>query len=258
MTSLFLLAHYDDEYCAWPLIETWRRAAEPMVFVYTAPPREPDLRARRRAETLALLGSMGLADALLDEPDPPGCDGELPAAAPAWLERLRARLAQAGVSRIVVPAWEGGHTDHDLCAALGLALAHRLGVAEPVIQVPLYNGERTRGPLFEGGHVLAANGAAERVRLSPIQWLRFAAAVRFFPSQAGVWSTLWPATMWSYLKAGYRFQRLSTVRIGERPHSGPLLYERRGYARFEDVAAVAARLTASDRPARAGAGGRRP
>jgi hypothetical protein len=240
------------------LIETWRRTGERLLFVFTAPPKDGRQRERRRAETLSLLKSLGLTDSLLNEPDPPGCDGEMVSTAPAWLERLSARLDGQTVGRIVVPAWEGGHTDHDLCAALGLALTERLGVEEPVIQVPLYTGERTKGPLFEGGRVIAANGPTERVRLSAGQWLRFAGAVRFYPSQAGVWSTLWPAMFWSYLKGGYRYQQLSRERVGKRPHGGALLYERRGYARFEDVVAAAAKLLEPDRPARAGAGGRRP
>ncbi len=59
MTTLFVLAHYDDEFGAWPLIARARRDGEATVFAHLAPPRDPDLRARRQAETLlsSTLGS---------------------------------------------------------------------------------------------------------------------------------------------------------------------------------------------------------
>ena len=152
---------------------------------------------------------------------------------------------------IVTPAWEGGHVDHDLCAAVGIRLAADLALAEPVLQFGLFNGENLAGPLFHGARLLEANGPAQTTALSAGDWLRFAAAVRSYPSQAGVWSTLWPAMVWTYARDGYRYQTLAPARLAQRPHPGPLLYERRGKAqRYESVAEGVAALLGDGSSAR--------
>jgi hypothetical protein len=153
-------------------------------------------------------------------------------------------------------AWEGGHSDHDICAAIAVALGGRWGAE--VRQYPLYTGEGLVGPLFHGARTLVQAGPVEILKLSAADWRAYAAAVRFFPSQAGVFSTLWPLMFASFTAHGYRTQALTAERIGQRPHAGPLLYERRGKARYEDVAAAASRLLESHRPAAAGADDRRP
>lgn len=257
MTTLFLGAHYDDEFGAWPLIRRARMAGEPVLFAYLAPPRDPDLRARRRTETENFLASLGVGpEALVAFDQPAAFDGELIRHAPAALEQLAPTLDCHPPDRLVTVAWEGGHSDHDVCAAIAVALGGRWDA--PVRQYPLYTGEDLVGPLFHGARTLVQAGPPEILKLSAADWRAYAAAVRFFPSQAGVFSTLWPLMFASFTAHGYRTQALTAKRIRERPHAGSLLYERRGKARYEDLAAVAARLLESHRPAGAGAGGRRP
>ena len=259
MTTLFLGAHYDDEFGAWPLIAQAKRHGERILFAHLAPPRDAALRARRAAETEAFLASLGIgAEAMLRFDEPTAFDGELVGKAPAALEQIARALDASPPDRIVVTAWEGGHSDHDVCAAIAVALAGRWDLAEPVRQFPLYTGKGLVGPLFHGARLLAENGPAETLSLNVAEWRAYAAAVRHFPSQAGVFSTLWPLMFASFTAHGYRTQALARVRIGQRPHAGPLLYERRGKALFEDVAAAALSLLAQTRRAAAGAGGRRP
>jgi hypothetical protein len=259
MTTLFLSAHYDDEFGAWPLIAKARRDGEAMVFAYTAPPREPGLRARRLAETQAFLASLEVGpEALLTFETPAAFDGEMLDRALAAFEQIAGALDRSPPDRIVAVAWEGGHSDHDLTAAVALALAQRWALTEPVRQFPLYTGEGLPGPLFHGARILAGSGPTQSLTLSAAEWRDYAASVRHFPSQAGVWSTLWPLMFASFASGGYRTQELKPERIGKRPHTGPLLYERRGKARFDEVAAVAASLLAASRPAAADAGDRRP
>ena len=238
MTTLFLLAHYDDEYCALPLILQARAAGEEMLFCHTTRPRNPAARQRRQGETVAFLSHYGAPPPLDLAADAIAEDGRSYLALRRLHAALEALLAeQPSIDRIVTPAWEGGHVDHDACAVLAVALATARHGGCRIEQFSLYQGHRLPGPLFHGGRLLVENGPGIVIPLTAQQWRSYAAAVRFFPSQAHVWSTLWPALHFTWLRQGYAAQALEHGRVRQRPHRGPLLYERRGLARYEDVAA---------------------
>ena len=62
-----------------------------------------------------------------------------------------------------VPAWEGGHPDHDLLHAVAVQLlASARNRLEIVRQYPLYHGYRCYGPLFRVLSPLPENGPVER------------------------------------------------------------------------------------------------
>ncbi|HEX2818106.1 MAG TPA: hypothetical protein VHN39_17060, partial [Phenylobacterium sp.] len=115
-------------------------------------------------------------------------------AGPAY-EALKAAVT-GPVERVVVPAWEGGHPDHDICAALGAKLA-------------------------------AEHGPIRSLRLSAREWASWLAAVGAFPSQFKAWSGLLPGMAMTFARQGeFRYQGLDPKRIGGPPHQGSLLYER--------------------------------
>ncbi|HEY9217414.1 MAG TPA: hypothetical protein VIO94_05145, partial [Phenylobacterium sp.] len=132
---------------------------------------------------------------------------------------------------------EGGHPDHDACAFLAARLAGELG-GRPIEQVSLYHGAGMPGRLFRAGDPLAENGPIRRLSLSPAEWRRYAAAVRLFPSQWRTWMGLWPVMFASYARQGWGCQTLAQDRVTQRPHEGPLLYERMYGAAYADVRAA--------------------
>jgi LmbE family N-acetylglucosaminyl deacetylase len=145
------------------------------------------------------------------------------------LEPLLAALRQTlaglpAVTRFVTPAWEGGHPDHDACALLAARLAAELG-GRPIAQFGLYTGRRFPWPLYRACSPIPENGPATPVRISPREWLRWMAAVRFFPSQAWNWLGLWPAMFLTFASQGFAVQALAPERVRERPHAGRLHYE---------------------------------
>jgi LmbE family N-acetylglucosaminyl deacetylase len=239
MRCVYVLAHFDDEYFAWPLILRRAQAGWDQRFFYVADYATPALAARRLAESRALLASLGIgAEQVVHVGAGAGAlDGSLHLSAPAALDSLTTALDAAGpIDRLAVMAWEGGHPDHDICAALALRLAARLG-GLPVDQFSLYNGPGLPGRLFRAGDPLPQNGPAERLKLSPAEWLAYGLGVRFFPSQARTWLGLWPAMFASFLLRGFRYQTLAPERVEERPHPGPLLYERMFGVAYEAVRA---------------------
>ena len=124
--------------------------------------------------------------------------------------------------------------DHDACAALAV----RLSGGAPVEHFSLYNGPQLPGRLFRAGVPLTENGPPIRVRMSSREWLTFAAGVRYFPSQARTWLGLWPVMFANYLARGFGYQSLRPARVYERPHAGPLLYERMYSVTYAEVAAA--------------------
>lgn len=241
MTTLLILAHYDDEYCALPLLIEARAKDEPLIFAFNAVPRSDRIRARRLRETMRCLDHFGLRQTVfLGDGADRAFDGRLLQGLDHVFATLLHQLESVTVDGVITPAWEGGHVDHDMCAVLGVALAEhmerRTGVPCPVLQFSLYNGAGLVGPLFRGASPLSQNGPTLPIRMEFKAWLAFACAVRFYPSQAGVWSTLWPAAFLNYFRHGFRVQRLSRVEVSRRPHPGPLLYERRGGPDYATVA----------------------
>lgn len=250
MSVVYILAHFDDEYCCLPLV--WQAAREGLDqrFIYLADYRDTRLGARRLAETRAFLARQGVApEAVI----PLGLGtGAFDQSVHRCVERLLPALEQAigaagPVSRLVTPAWEGGHMDHDACAFMAVRLAKRLEIPE-LRQFTLYNGPGLPGPLLRGGAPLPENGPLQRVRLSAAEWARWMAAVRAFPSQVYAWSGIWPSMFAGMLLRGFGWQALAPERVEARPHAGSLFYERMFKVPYAEVrAALDAALSAAVR-----------
>lgn len=240
MAIVYVLAHFDDEYFAYPLLTAAARAGVEQYFFYVADYADPEIADRRHAETRAFLANLGIdpARAVHVGRGTGALDGHVHRAlAPAHAALSRA-IAQVGsVERIVVTAWEGGHADHDMCALLAAALSKEVG-DPPIETLSLYNSVGLPAPLFHCGRPLVENGPVERRRLKPREWVAWMAAVRFLPSQAGTWVGLWPMMFVAYALRGYGTQRLDAARLGQRPHAGKLLYETRFKVPYEEVAAA--------------------
>jgi hypothetical protein len=227
MTVVYVLAHFDDEYCALPMIRRAVAEGRDQLFVHVADYRDRRAAEARRRETLAFLAAAGVPpEAQVHLGAGAGWwDGELHRHAGAAYERLR-RAVPGAIERVVVPAWEGGHPDHDICAALGVKLAAEGGGA-PVDQFGLYQGKAMPWILYRACRPLPENGPAQEIALAGADWLSWLAAVRAFPSQLHVWAGLLPNMALTFAQQrAFRYQGLDPARIGERPHAGPLHYER--------------------------------
>ena len=239
MTIVHLFAHFDDEYCALPLILAQARAGRAQRFVYVCDYATPQITRTRLAETRALLGHLGIAPDAVVHAGAGVLDGALHAdPKTAWAAARRAVLAQGPISQLVVTAWEGGHADHDVCAAMAVALQALLPARPPITQIALYQGRRTWGPMFRACAPIRENGPPSRLSMGPAAWLDYAAAVRFFPSQWKSWAGLWPAMFATFAVQGFATQTLDPARVLERPHLGRLLYERRFGVSYEQVRAA--------------------
>lgn len=247
MLTLYVLAHFDDEYGALPLILRDKAAGRDLRFIYNMDYPTPAWAERRHAETRAFLSRFGIDPeaAIHLGRDTGVVDGGLWRDATRAYAALKAKARALGkVERLVTLAWEGGHPDHDLCCAMTAKLAAELGISE-VEQFSLYNSPDLPWLLYHGSRPLPQNGPVERTKLPLGAWLRWAGSVADYPSQLKTWLGLWPAMAWTFLKQGeFRWQRLDPARIAERPHPGPLFYERMFKRPYADVRAAADSLGA--------------
>jgi LmbE family N-acetylglucosaminyl deacetylase len=237
MSVVYILAHFDDEYCGLPLITDGVAVGLDQHFFYVADYATRELAERRFAESRALLAHLGVDPAKVVHVGrgTGAVDGAVHRALPSAFAALQQAFAAARpVERIVVPAWEGGHMDHDMCALMACELAREHG-APPIDTISLYNGPGLGGPFFHGGQPLPENGPVRPRPMKAGEWLPWMAAVRFFPSQTKTWLGLWPAMFYSYARFGFGVQRLDPARIRQRPHAGRLFYERMFKVPYEEV-----------------------
>jgi LmbE family N-acetylglucosaminyl deacetylase len=232
--ALFLFAHQDDEFGVFQRIADCRARGLRVACVYfTDGATAGATAAQRNLESLAVLQQLGVER---DEVHFAGQqlgvgDAQLPqhlARAARWLERWLDGYAH--VDSLHVTAWEGGHHDHDALHALAVTVAARRGLLARTWQYSLYQAAGLPGPLFRVLTPLPQNGPA---RSWTIPWrarLRYLRHCLSYPSQRGTWIGLLPFVLLHYLLRGTQvLQPVDPARLDQRPHPGPLYYEKRRF-----------------------------
>lgn len=238
--ALFLFAHQDDEFGIFQKILDERQKGHRVCCAYLTDGVSNGVSSlRRNRESLSVLIQLGVQkqDVFfvgneLSIPDA-GLPEHLEIAA-SWIREWLTGFSQ--VSSMYIPAWEGGHHDHDALHAITVTLAEERGLLKYVWQFSLYNGYGCVGPLFRVFVPLPRNGEIEK---SSIPWLNRFKFLRYclsYPSQAKTWIGLFPFVIFHYLVKGKQIlQPVSIDRIQQRPHEGRLYYERRGFFTWEKM-----------------------
>jgi hypothetical protein len=242
-TAVFLFAHQDDEFGVFQSIERERaRGVRIRIAYLTTGVTDGRPPSTRNNESIRVLSGLGIpAEDVVFAGSMLGIDdGKLLsrlAEAVRWLSNWLGSIED--LETLFVPAWEGGHPDHDSLHAAALIAARSADCAAFVRQFPLYNAYLRRGPFFRVMCPLPDNGIVEQV---PIPWpnrLRFLRNCLRYPSQARSWLGLFPFAAFHYLVIGAEsLQRVSMTRLRQRPHIGRLYYERRHFATWEQVSAA--------------------
>lgn len=245
--ALFLFAHQDDEFGVFARIEQELRGGRRVLCVYVtdgAATANPDL---RDAESRAVLQKLGVPthDILFVGRQLRIGDGSLHLHVGAFADWLNNFINLHPTMDICfVPAWEGGHPDHDLLHAIAVeALAARENIIK-TWQYPLYNGRNCAGPFFRLLSPLPENGP---VRQSPIGWrdrLRYVRLCLAYPSQWRSWIGLFPFACLHYLCNGVQqLQHVDRTKLAKPPHARPLYYERRALLDWATLHAAFEQLT---------------
>ena len=236
VTVLVLLAHQDDEFALQPMLIEAVLAGWQVHCAYFTQAPQPALNAQRNAESLQVLKSLGLPDSQVHWPGQrlDIVDGRLWQHLPACAAWLQLELQRLQPAQLWLPAWEGGHPDHDALHACGVLVSQRLDRLARVRQFPLYNGWQRHAPWFRVLTPLPDNGP---VQIHPMPWrMRWRCLQRClsYPSQWRSWLGLLPPVAWHLLVKGRLYsQPVSVARLQQRPHPGRLYYEARGFADWD-------------------------
>ncbi len=240
-SALFLFAHQDDEFGVFQkIIDELQQGRRVFCAFLTDGVFAGQSSMRRNNESLAVLTKLGVQEGdiffvgyTLSIPD-----GGLPdnlAIASEWLNAWLARYPLVGA--IYLPAWEGGHHDHDALHAIGVIAAEQFNLITIVRQFPLYNGYKCRGLMFRVLLPLPMNGDLEVVNLPWVNRIRFLRFCLNYPTQLTSWIGLFPFVFLHYIFYGTQvLQPVSKARLRQPPHVGPLYYERRKFYTWKKIA----------------------
>ena len=235
--KLFLFPHQDDESPVFHEIDQLTKNAEPLTIIFlTTGQASTEVCERRNRESLAVLDRLGVKKSqvhfLGSKVGAP--DGQLH----RHLEKLHlaitALMKDELIDGIYVPAWEGGHQDHDAAHMLGVALASQWKCLESSRQFPYYHGQGLKSIFFKTLSPLPGNGQPKTAYIAPRKRLQYLSMLLLYKSQVKALVGLGPFIVLHYLFYGTQvLQGLSVARMGEKPHQGPMLYERRAFCSFD-------------------------
>jgi LmbE family N-acetylglucosaminyl deacetylase len=239
-SALFLFAHQDDEFGVFQRILDCRRQGLHVACAYLTDGATAGApAARRNAESVAVLGELGVAErdiAFAGAALGIG-DARLPlhlSAAADWIEDWLDGFV--AIESLHVTAWEGGHHDHDALHALAVTIAAQRGLLARTWQYALYQAQGLPGPLFRVLAPLPQNGAPLTWTIPWRERLQFLRHCLSYPSQRVTWMGLFPFVLLHYLVRGTQtLQPVAEARLTQRPHAGPLYYEKRRFFTWDQM-----------------------
>ena len=239
-SALFLFAHQDDEFGVLHQIEREVKSGASVYCAYTtsgvsvgADPKQRNAESRRVLESLGVdPKKIFFQGEELNIPD--GHASAHISALLTWLDTWTQQHQPLGA--IYVPAWEGGHPDHDVLHAVAVQVIQTCRSETLTWQYPLYNSNGLKWGFFRVLTPLPTNG---EVLHQSIPWSARWRHLRLclnYRSQAKSWLGLYPSVLWHYLFKGWQsLQLASLTRLHERPHPGQLYYEFRGFSEWQKV-----------------------
>ena len=230
MHALFVFAHQDDEIAAAARIRHLVQSGATISCAFLtngegrhAPSHIRDDESRR---VLTLLGiDRRRVHFLGSEERIP--DGALHESLERALTLLEQRVTEP-VDELWCLSWEGGHQDHDASHLVAAAFAVRHGILERTFELPLYQGHRLRGPLFQTLAPLRVGAPWSGRKIRIREGLSVLALCRFYRSQRKSWLGLLPTAIARMLLGQREWtRRVDLARLASKPHEGQLFYERR-------------------------------
>jgi LmbE family N-acetylglucosaminyl deacetylase len=221
--TLILVAHPNDEAAGCGVL--LQRIAEPMVvfatdgapndhWFWTNQNASVNYAAERRAEAHAALECIGVRNVrFLPDRHPECADLRLYRALPSALQGIVRAVLDFRPQALLVPAYEGGHPEHDACNFLGYIAGSKFGI--PVWEMPLYH-RLSSGPLC-CQQFLRANGSERVLRPRRGEWERKRQMLACYASQPAL-SRFVPSTT-------ERYRPLAHYDYARPPHDGMLNYE---------------------------------
>jgi LmbE family N-acetylglucosaminyl deacetylase len=243
---VFFFAHQDDEYGVFGRLGELISEGIDVWCIYLTDGASRTRSELRNSESLRVLESFGVtSDRVVFAGQALGVgDGKLISFLNTVEEWTTSFLNEIGpFKEIYVPAWEGGHPDHDLTNAILRRVIRVMGLSTKCFQFPLYHSAGNKNLLFHAMECLPSNGPVIQKRILLKKRLRYFLLIRHYRSQWRTWIGLFIPVFFSIVIKGD--QQLQEVAIDSpltKPHPGRLFYEIRGWAQFGEVQHAVAEL----------------
>lgn len=139
-------------------------------------------------------------------------------------------------TEICVPAWEGGHQDHDSAHYLGTTVVRKLLPTAELREFPIYTAYKRPAPFFSVMRLIPRDGRADSTPVSVPERMKMLRAISFYHSQWKTFMGLLPGILTRVLIRGaLETRRVTGIDYQNRPHAGALYYERRFGIHFNDI-----------------------
>lgn len=238
--AIFLFAHQDDETAVFQtILDELNMNRQVLCLFFTTGMKKESNASQRNNESISVLTKLGVEreDIYFIGDELCISDGDLINSMPQvanWFEHDL--LKKDHVVRMYVPAWEGGHPDHDALHAISVVIGQKFQRLSLMRQYSLYNGYRCSGPIFRTFMPLPENGPVEKTKVTWRNRFRFLRFCLQYPSQRMTWIGLFPMMLTHYMIWGTQnLQPVSRKRITAPPHQGALYYERRKFSTYSLV-----------------------
>ena len=244
--ALFLFAHQDDEFGVFAQIEKELLLGRRVRCVYVTDGSATACPEVRDTESRLVLEKLGVHtdDIMFVGRQLRIKDGQLYQNIEAFEEWLNNFINLHPVLSVCfVPAWEGGHPDHDLVHAIAVKSFTQREWINRVWQYPLYNGRNCVGIFFRTLSPIPENGIVTQSSISWSNRFRYVLLCLSYPSQWRTWIGLFPFACMHYLWVGVQqLQFVDSTRILQPPHARPLYYERRNFLAWSTLRAAVEQL----------------
>lgn len=236
--SLFLFAHQDDEFALFEEIYTSIQDGKIVYCAFLTRGVKNGYNSKiRNEESIRVLSFLGVnIDNIFFVGDILSVhDGELINSllkAYKWIYNFLSK--QNKEISIYIPAWEGGHPDHDCLHGISIKAIEKVGALEKSYQYPLYNRLNCIGPFFRVLYPIPSNGEIQIKKIPFFRRIRFLSYLAVYKSQRKTWLGLFPATFIHYtFKKSQILQKVTALHELRRPHSGTLYYEYRKFSTWD-------------------------
>ncbi len=237
--SLFFFAHQDDEFGVYQAILDEVEKGRKVFCIYlTDGSYAGGSSSIRNAESVMVLNELNvpIENIIFIGEDLKIADSQLYMnldIAASWISHF---IKECGaINSIYVPAWEGGHCDHDALNGIVQLVCNQHSKKGQVWQFPLYNASGCIGPFFKVLSPLSMNGLLLK-KISLKNRIRFLSYCFKYRSQYKTWAGLFPFVFLNYLFVGKQsLQMLAPFQEFMRPHLGALYYEKRGFLTWEQM-----------------------
>ena len=240
------MAHHDDEFGVFSVLEKEAACGTRIICIYTTDGGAGGVQAQvRERESITVLKKLGIAesDIISLGSTLKIRDGYLYAAWSKllpWLDTKWALISQA--ESIYIPAWEGGHPDHDLLHVLITKFCATTGARAALLAYPLYNGFRCPLQFFNVLTAIEGNGEIKKDCIRFTNRVRYLWLCCYYKSQWKTWIGLLPFVALYYLFRGEQQIQITEVDYCTPPHVGQLYYEKRKFLSWRAASEAIVRL----------------